>query len=173
MSNFSCQISCNISGATGQSVSVSECACQSGYTWSSTALACDKNKSSSVGLIVGVTVGGVLLIVSIAVGAYFCCRTPPPPAPPPVMPSILKTETNLQSMQSINSLFYAGPHSSVAVMLKINVAILNDMTCSICLMENTNCSTNCRHRFHRECLKLWMTKDASCPNCRRAISSIR
>lgn len=120
-------------------------------------------------MIVGIAVGGgVLLILAAVAGSYFCCKRPPARSQLPQ-----KAAPNMQSVQMINSLFSAGPTSSAVSFFLVNAAGTSERDCSICLMANTNCITSCRHRFHRECLKLWMTKDSSCPNCRSAIAFVK
>ena len=45
--------------------------------------------------------------------------------------------------------------------------------CTICLDEMKMLSnvveTQCSHRFHRECLDIWLSTNSSCPNCRRPL----
>lgn len=44
--------------------------------------------------------------------------------------------------------------------------------CSICLDENENdlYTTSCNHCFHDKCIKQWLDKKNTCPNCRRFIN---
>ena len=48
--------------------------------------------------------------------------------------------------------------------------------CTICLDEMKMLSnvveTQCSHRFHRECLDIWLSTNSSCPNCRRKLRGL-
>jgi RING-finger-containing ubiquitin ligase len=39
-------------------------------------------------------------------------------------------------------------------------------TCTICLEPNIDQITQCKHVFHKDCLKQWLTQHKSCPTCR-------
>lgn len=45
--------------------------------------------------------------------------------------------------------------------------------CSICLdkyeINDKIISLNCNHKFHKNCLKLWISKNNTCPQCRENI----
>lgn len=40
--------------------------------------------------------------------------------------------------------------------------------CSICLEGNTNYTTNCNHKFHKECIDKWKHHN-TCPYCRNEL----
>ena len=47
--------------------------------------------------------------------------------------------------------------------------------CSICLEKINKCErhitlTECNHTFHKKCLKQWLNKNNTCPNCRIPVS---
>ena len=42
-------------------------------------------------------------------------------------------------------------------------------TCSICLLPDVNCKTDCNHLFHRNCLQQWAEVNNVCPYCRSMI----
>ena len=47
--------------------------------------------------------------------------------------------------------------------------------CSICLEKINKCERNitlteCNHTFHKKCLKQWLNKNNTCPNCRIPLS---
>jgi hypothetical protein len=46
--------------------------------------------------------------------------------------------------------------------------------CAICLqgLDDDICEIrNCKHQFHRECIRAWITRSFSCPVCRKRIIS--
>ena len=53
--------------------------------------------------------------------------------------------------------------------LKEKLILNDDMICSICLenLKDNNCVIlNCEHIYHKICIKEWLKKNNSCPNCR-------
>jgi hypothetical protein len=48
----------------------------------------------------------------------------------------------------------------------LDILSVFDIQCSICLVDTSNMRTLCGHYFHKSCLKKWLEKNASCPNCR-------
>ena len=50
---------------------------------------------------------------------------------------------------------------------------INNNTCSICLSSIINPIKlkNCNHVFCNHCILEWITKDRSCPNCRKCVSN--
>ena len=46
--------------------------------------------------------------------------------------------------------------------------------CSICLEEEKESivKLNCDHLFHKDCIKGWLKRDMSCPNCRSNITLV-
>lgn len=174
---FGCLIDCfRVINSTGIAISNEECQCNTGYTWlRESCIVVQSKKSVSIGLIVGATVGGVAVLSAIAV-IFWCCCCKALSQPPFNSVAIshgaphtsnqfgpLKSSPNMQS--GFNSL------STMRNMSK--QAPPDQDVCSICLMGFMNATTNCRHRFHRECLKLWMAKDKTCPICRTPITEIQ
>jgi len=44
--------------------------------------------------------------------------------------------------------------------------------CSLCIEPFNSTQTNvvlqCNHKFHKECIKEWLEKELTCPNCRQS-----
>lgn len=69
---------------------------------------------------------------------------------------------------------------------KIRKKLLNELTqrnlelesfeqhdCSICMSKITKINytkTKCGHTYHKKCLRIWFTKNSTCPMCRQCIS---
>jgi hypothetical protein len=45
-------------------------------------------------------------------------------------------------------------------------------TCTICFEPGCDCITSCGHCFHYECVKSWLIKEDTCPNCREDVKVI-
>lgn len=42
--------------------------------------------------------------------------------------------------------------------------------CNICFQKSRNCvETNCKHTFHRKCIKKWLKISPKCPCCRTSL----
>jgi len=44
--------------------------------------------------------------------------------------------------------------------------------CSICLdplNEGQDYKLNCKHRFHKKCIRIWLTSNNTCPLCRKNV----
>ena len=53
--------------------------------------------------------------------------------------------------------------------LKEKLILNDDMICSICLenlKDDNSVILNCEHIYHKICIKEWLKKNNSCPNCR-------
>ena len=51
-----------------------------------------------------------------------------------------------------------------------------ELECSICigtLESNEWCKISCKHLFHNECIKKWLEKSKSCPNCKSELKIIQ
>lgn len=46
---------------------------------------------------------------------------------------------------------------------------LSNNTCSICLENNSDWIVDCKHHFHKKCLKKWFQLNKSCPYCRKSL----
>ena len=51
-----------------------------------------------------------------------------------------------------------------------------DYTCSICLSNETMIETKCCHKFHKQCIHIWINTHSNnyknCPLCRSNISNL-
>lgn len=164
-------------GYTGARVSRTECQCDAGYSWTSGSC----KKKVALGLIIGVAAAGGLLLLGVGIlVAWCCCCRVANPMPHPPMP--LNHSQAYMSSHRLN--FYSngmpigpggmplgpGPSPNASAIPRKTMQnfgkTINEVVCSICLMGDTNIITSCKHRFHRECINLWMTKEKNCPNCR-------
>ena len=54
---------------------------------------------------------------------------------------------------------------------KDNILLLNE--CSICLEKYTVndkiINLKCEHKYHKDCIKIWLKKNNTCPECRENI----
>jgi superfamily II DNA helicase RecQ len=48
---------------------------------------------------------------------------------------------------------------------------MNCDTCSICLEENVDYTTNCNHVFHKKCIDKWKHNN-TCPYCRKELKKL-
>ena len=46
---------------------------------------------------------------------------------------------------------------------------LSNNTCSICLENNSDWIVDCKHHFHKKCLKKWFQLNKTCPYCRKSL----
>ena len=44
--------------------------------------------------------------------------------------------------------------------------------CPICYDVNPTYVTRCNHKFHEKCIKLWLTKNSTCPMCRHSLKDV-
>lgn len=172
-SAFACQIDCTTTnGYSGSRVSDSQCACASGYTWSNG----ECKKTVSLGMIIGIAVPAGLALIGLVVFLSWCCccRTVAPPMPyygrdPRGYPNAYPLNNSVAAMSAQHLNFrpaLPNPANPAGFANMGKRSTINEVLCSICLLSDTNCITSCRHRFHRECIQLWLMKDRSCPNCR-------
>ena len=50
---------------------------------------------------------------------------------------------------------------------EIDIKDLEDKQCAICLLGDCTHVIPCLHVYHESCIKLWLLKNAICPNCRK------
>ena len=48
---------------------------------------------------------------------------------------------------------------------------MNLNTCSICNLFSTNFTTRCGHKFHKNCVDSWLSKNKNCPQCPEYITN--
>tara|TARA_Y100000991_G_scaffold215550_1_gene206470 strand:- start:309 stop:878 length:570 start_codon:yes stop_codon:yes gene_type:complete len=46
---------------------------------------------------------------------------------------------------------------------------LSNNSCSICLENNSDWLLDCKHHFHKKCLKKWYKLNKTCPYCRKSL----
>ena len=44
--------------------------------------------------------------------------------------------------------------------------------CSICLLKHVNYTTGCNHKFHLNCLEMWLGYKNNCPMCRGILPEV-
>lgn len=47
------------------------------------------------------------------------------------------------------------------------------VTCAICLedIDGSSKKLYCNHEFHSSCISQWLSKNSSCPNCRKTVQN--
>jgi len=52
----------------------------------------------------------------------------------------------------------------------VDIENVNEESCTICLDKPDNCiQLKCGHIFHKKCIKKWISKNKTCPNCRKIL----
>ena len=62
---------------------------------------------------------------------------------------------------------------------KSSILLKNNFDCSICQEDNDNDNNihiirklNCNHQFHIYCIEKWLSKETTCPICRKNLSNL-
>lgn len=85
-------------------------------------------------------------------------------------------EINLYNKLEINKIFLVLPFEKYTSIVSINtndLTKLNYQECVICFTNKTDIITNCGHQFCIECIRNWINKDYTCPNCRNSHPKIK
>ncbi|CAL4077439.1 unnamed protein product [Meganyctiphanes norvegica] len=72
-------------------------------------------------------------------------------------------------------LIYCIGHFSYWYCKRNGLFIFNKDKCSICLevlLTKPNASLSCKHVFHERCIKNWLKRESTCPNCRKTAQFI-
>ncbi|KAL5709058.1 RING-type E3 ubiquitin transferase [Ranunculus cassubicifolius] len=126
---------------------------------------------NGAGYFIGISIGVIFLIATIALASYFCKQPPTIPyqsrQQPQDDPSIgIDIELDEMTLQSYPTLFY--PKAKMK-----NKEITS--CCSICLSDYKNIDVlrqlpGCGHLFHLKCVDPWLRLHPTCPVCRNTLT---
>ncbi|PUZ68448.1 hypothetical protein GQ55_2G029800 [Panicum hallii var. hallii] len=123
---------------------------------------------SGFGYGVGVSVGILLIVSSIALAVYFCTRTSMPVAAggAPPRPGDVKRGIDEATLEAFPAVAYAEARKAPAARRQQQQAC-----CPVCLdnygdSDVVRVLPDCGHLFHRACVDPWLRQRPTCPVCR-------